>query len=293
MRRLLIVMVIVLGMVGVVHAQDDAPAELAATLEVLQAGVEVQVRDTVNWVPVRVEAVVAFGDRIRTDATGRARITFFAEGVETELQPNTEYEIGSIQGTPEAFTIEVSVLAGQTIQRLTQLLDANSRYVVQTPGMQLAARGTEFAIRVEANGRSAMLVSAGAVTATNPDAEASVDPGFGIRAAVADSLSDVVRATTFDELDAALDGCTLSTTTPDDTVFNVRSGPSVEFPIIGTIAPADVAIVIGQTETSNWYRIEFEAGFGWFLSSEGEIVGTCAGLRQFPDTFDPAAGSTS
>jgi uncharacterized protein YgiM (DUF1202 family) len=120
-----------------------------------------------------------------------------------------------------------------------------------------------------------------------------VDPGFGIRAAVADSLSDVVRATSFDELDAALDGCTLSTTTLDDTVFNVRTGPSLEFPVIGTVAPADITIVIGQTDTSSWYRIEFEEGFGWFLSSEGEIVGTCAGLRRFADTFDPTAESSS
>ncbi len=261
--------------------------ELAATLEVLAPGVEVQRVNTVNWIAVNVEAIVGVGDTIRTDDTGRARITFFADGVETELLPNTEYRIEQFRGSEESFNISVEVVIGQTVQRLSRLLDANSSYDVSTPGMALAARGTAFAIRVEPTGRSAMLVSEGTVNAANESGEADVPPEYGIRAEVGQPLSDVVRASTFDELDAALDGCTVSISTQDDVRLNVRIGPGLDFPRVGTIDPAEITTFIGVVESGGWYRIEFNGGFGWVLSSTADIDSGCAGLRQFPDDYGP------
>ncbi len=271
------------------YAQE---VELAATLEVLTPGVEMLRVNTVNWVMINVEAVVGVGDTIRTDATGQARVTFFEDGTETDVLPNSELIIGAFSGSETQFTISVEVVIGQTIQRLNRLLDASSRYDVLTPGMSLGARGTQFAVRVEPNGRSAMLVTEGDVQAAKDDDEAaSVPLGFGIRAARNDDLSDVVRAMTFEELDAALDGCTVILTTPDDTSLNVRQAPGIEFPRVGTVAAADVTTIIGETETSGWYRIEFRGGFGWILSSTLDIQTPCAGVRSFADDTtveDPA-----
>lgn len=261
--------------------------ELAATLEVLSPGVQVLRADTVNPVSVKVEAVVAFGDVIRTDQTGRARVTFFADGVDTELLPNTEYRIEHFQGTPEAFDIEVQVIAGETIQRLKKLLDSSSSYNILTPGMELVARGTQFAVRVEGNGRSAMLVSEGAVDASAQSETESVPLGFGVRANAQQNLSDVVPATTFDQLDAALDGCSAVVTTSDDVSLNVRSGPATSFEQIGVITAQELTRFFGKTESSQWYRIEFEENFGWILSSSAEVDKNCAGLRVFPDDYGP------
>lgn len=279
--------------IGMVKAQD----ELAASLEVLSSGVEVLRVNTSNWLPVEVEAIVGVGDTIRTNATGSARITFFADGTDTELMPTTEYRIVEFAGDENSFNLSVEVLAGQTVQRLSKLLDANSSYDVNTPGMSMVARGTEFAVRVEANGRSGMLVSEGNVAASNPDADAEVPPGFGIRAAVDENLSDVVKARTFDELDAALDGCTAKLTTPDDVTINVRSGPSRDFPIIGGVTADTVTVLMGVTESSGWYRIAFEDGYGWILSSTAKVDDQCVGLRSFTDDFvepnaAPSAEST-
>jgi len=278
MKQLALIAACALLLIGIgnTHAQE----ELAATLEVLNAGVTVQRVGTSNPIEVSVEAIVGVGDIIRTDDTGQARITFFADGTDTELLPNTEYRIEQFEGNDEQFNLSVSVLAGQTLQRLSRIVDANSSYDVNTPAMALAARGTTFEIRVENSGRSAMLVSEGVVEA---DDTAEVPAEFGIRAAENSGLSDVVRASSFDELDAALDGCSVTVTTSDDTRINVRLGPSLDQPRVGTIAADEIDTFIGVSSSGGWYRIEFRDGFGWILSSSADVTNACAGLRVFED----------
>lgn len=265
-----------------------AQSELAATLEVLSSGVEVRRVNTSNWISVNVEAIVGVGDVIRTDATGRARITFFTDGTDTELLPNTEYRINQFEGSDTEFNISVEVLIGQTLQRLNRLLDANSQYEVITPSMSLGARGTQFAIRVEDGGRSAMLVSEGTVAAENSITSsnaAEVPLGFGIRAEVEGVLSDVVRATTFAQLDSALDGCQAVLSTPDDVSINVRVGAGVEYPRAGVISSSEIDHLYGVTESGGWYRIQFRDGFGWILSSSATVEEGCVALRGFPNGY--------
>lgn len=259
-----------------------AQGELAATLEVLSEGVEVKRVNTEQWIPVNIEAIVGVGDQIRTSEKGRARIIFFADGTETELLANTTYQIDQFSGNEEGFQLSVSVLSGQTIQRLNRLLDTNSSYDVNTPGMELAARGTNFRIRVEADGRSAMLVDEGLVQAGT---ESEVPPGFGIRAEEGGALSEVVPAADFATLDSALDGCAAELSLPDDSQFNIRLAPDREAVRVGSIDPAEVETLFGRTQSSNWYRIAYRGGFGWILASQAEISTGCAGLRPFPDNF--------
>jgi len=267
-----------------VGAQD----ELAAVLEVRSGGVEVQRVNTQQWIPVRVEAIVGVGDTIRTDGRGRARVIFFADGTDTDLLPDTEYRIEKFQGNDQAFQLTVSVLAGQTVQRLNRLVDANSSYDINTPGMELVARGTIFRVRVEDSGRAAMLVDQGLVAATADGAEAEVANGLGVRSAVNESLSDVVKASTFEQLDAALDGCRVEVTTADDVRLNVRIAPNLQAPRVGTIGADEIEKFIGVVESGDWYRIDFNGGFGWVLASKVRITEAgCAGLRSFPNNHGP------
>jgi hypothetical protein len=285
-RLFLFVLLLVPAWGSVIQAQP----QLAATLEVLAPTVSVQRVNTANAIEVSVEAIVGVGDVITTGDEGRARITFFADGTSTELEPNTEYVIEEFKGDEDTFEIRVSVLVGQTVQQLGRVLDANSSYQIETPGMTLAARGTVFNVRVEDSGRAGMLVREGEVNASADDSEADVPPEFGIRSAPDSPLSDVVRATTFDQLDSALDGCRVSVTTPDDVSINVRLGPSLDAERVGFVAASDINQVIGTVENADWYRIPFAGGSGWFLSSTAEITGDCAGLRIFPETHreDPS-----
>lgn len=266
-----------------VMAQTNRAAVMAVDAET----VEVQRVGTDQWLPVGVEAIVGVGDQIRTSETGQATITFLGTGAETTLEPNTTYRIDEFTGTDDEFSISVSVIVGQTRQRLERALDAGSSYDVTTPGATLAARGTVFRVRVEDGGRSAMLVAEGVVEAVADNESEEVGAAFGVRSEAGGALSDVVRADNFAALDAALDGCTASTTTPDDVSLNVRLGPSTEFDRVGTIAADDIELVKGTTEEGDWYRIDFRGGFGWVLASNMTIESGCAGLRQFEAGFGP------
>ena len=225
----------------------QAQMDLAATLEVLAPSVTVQRVNTSNPIEVSVEAIVGVGDTVTTGETGRARITFFADGTSTELEPSTSYRIEEFAGNDESFQLRVSVLIGHTTQQLERTLDANSNYEIETPGMTLAARGTVFAIRVEESGRAGMLVREGNVAAAaSGEDNADVPAEFGIRSATDAPLSDVVRASTFEELDSALDGCTIAVTTPDDVSLNIRVGPSLEAQRIGFLAADGITLAMGD-----------------------------------------------
>lgn len=149
----------------------------------------------------------------------------------------------------------------------------------------MAARGTIFAVRVEESGRAGMLVREGLVAADADSESAEVPAEFGIRSENGDALSDVVRASTFDELDSALDGCTIAITTIDDVSLNVRSGPAIDAEQIGFITADEIAIALGRNESGSWYRVAVDDSLGWILSSSAAVDGSCAGLRVFPNDY--------
>lgn len=273
----LVVVSMLAGVVEVLHAQD---AELAAVLEVIDTGVTIQRVGTSMWVEVNVESIVGAGDVIRTNTNGKVRITYFADGTFTELEPNTEYRIVDFSGTEERFALSVEVLAGIAVQQFARLLDPVSSYEVLTPGMAMTVRGTDFAVRVEEDGRSALLTFDGLVEADAAGNAAEINPGFGVRSAVAEELSAVVPATTFDELDAALDGCPTEFESEADVRLNVRVGPGLDYGRVGSVDIQAVSIAYGVDESSNWYRIPFSDGFGWVSSVPFEVR-TCDELRRF------------
>jgi hypothetical protein len=282
--RFLIVFALLLAGTTPVYAQDS-PTNLAAVMEVISAGVEVKRVDTANWIAVNTEAIVGVGDVIRTDATGVARITFFSDGVETEIQPDSVFQIDVFEDRGgDSFGLSAQLLLGRSLQRVARLLDATSSYDINTPSMELTVRGTEFMIRVEESGRAAMLVTDGIAGAAASGQDSEVPAGFGIRSSEDGAgLSDVVEATDFDQLDAAIDGCGVTVRTPDDVRLNVRIGPALDFGRAGTIDAAEILRFFGVSEGGGWYRLDYRGGFGWVLASDITLDANCAGLRVFPD----------
>ncbi len=289
--RLVLVVLVVLGVVAPTAYMVSAQEELVAALEVLNSGVEVKRVNTDVWIPIRVETLVGQGDAVRTDGTGRARITFFVNGSETELEPNTEYVIREMQQTPSGVHFTIEVLAGITRQQIAQLLEGDSYYRVITPGMDITVRGTNFATRVEESGRSALLTFEGLVAASNDQAAAEIPPGYGVRAPVDAPLSDVVPATTFEELDAALDGCTASFRTDADVRLAVRLAPSREAEFLGTLPPENITAVLGVNEEGSWYRIRYHDGYAWVSAVGMEVsVDEACPIARYPNDYteDPA-----
>ncbi len=275
-----------------------ADAQLVASLDVLGPSVTMRRAGTEAFVNISKETLVGVGDTVRTSPTARARITFFANGTDTEVQPSSEIHIDDFSGTEDKFTISLTVVLGQTTQRIAKLLDSNSSYTINSTGLELAVRGTSFDVRVEPSGRSALIVKTGAVATKNsgtpptainraPAANAEVGPGFGVRAEAGKGLSDVVRASSFAQLDSALDGCGSLISTAGDVRLNVRTGPGLSFARIGQLENNFRQGVLGVTETTKWYRVVFKGGFGWVFAPALKLDATCPGLRKFPDTFGP------
>jgi hypothetical protein len=291
LKRIILILCLALLPMLTARAQNE---ELVASMETLGAGVQLRRAGTEAWVAVPTESLVGVGDSVRTDKTGKARITFFANGTDTEVLPASEFRIDEFKGTDDKFTLTVSVIAGQTTQRIAKLLDSGSSYTINSTGLELAVRGTVFAVRVEDSGRSAMIVQEGAVAAKNVgnatpepnrpgNTNAQVPPGFGIRAEPNKPLSDVVKASSFAQLDSALDGCEALISTLGDVRLNVRLGPSTDFPRVGQLDNRVRQRVIGVTATTKWYRVAFKGGFAWLFAPALQLDKTCPGLREYPD----------
>ncbi len=287
--------VFILLVIAILSAGDlswvQAETELVASLEVLSSQVQLKRAGTDEWVLIARESLVGVGDSIRTDTNGRARVTFFSNGTDTEVLSNTEFRLDAFKGSEARFEISVTVVVGQTKQRISKLLDSGSSYKINSTGLEMAVRGTEFAVRVENSGRAATIVQNGAVRAMNPGdtsgTAAQVPAGYGIRAEAQRGLSEVVKADTFAQLDSALDGCGALISTAGDVVLNVRIGPGLGFERVGLLNNNIRQQVVGQTETTKWYRIPFKSSFGWVFAPALKLDGACAGLRKYPDKYGP------
>jgi hypothetical protein len=97
-----------------------------------------------TWETLTRPTFVAEGDSIRTDHLGMAELVFF-EGNLVEILPNTQVKIAKFDMADDdspVITIEQSV--GDMRTQIDNVLDADSRYEVDTPSAVITVRGTNF-----------------------------------------------------------------------------------------------------------------------------------------------------
>jgi hypothetical protein len=113
---------------------------------VMKAGVD-------DWIAAEVGMSLGVGDSIKTGDDSSAEITFF-DGSTIELQAGTEIEIASLHISTDtgSTTITLEQTIGNTISRVTKLLDPASRYEVETPAGVVAVRGSVMQIYVTEDG---------------------------------------------------------------------------------------------------------------------------------------------
>ena len=259
--------------------------EYAATLQVMSAVVELRRANTGDWLTVRGEGILGSGDAVRTRLQGRARIVLFADGTEIDLKPGTTFVIDSLQADDTDFILEGTLVTGQTLHRIRRVLDTASSYNIQTDTGSLAARGTEFAVRQRENDQLAFLSFESVIDVTYADGTVAVEAGFGGRVEPDGDLSEIVRAATFAELDAQLDGCTGALIPDDNRRLPVYTGPTTASDGVGAAIPADVTQLLGRDAARAWYRVPFAGGSGWIETARlrrVEVDAACAGLRVYP-----------
>jgi hypothetical protein len=102
-----------------------------------------------DWVKAEAEMELEDGDTIKTGGNSSAEITFF-DGSTMELGAGTEIEIISLDlaCNTGVTTITLEQVIGDTISRVTGILDPASSYEVQTPSGVVGVRGSAVRIQV-------------------------------------------------------------------------------------------------------------------------------------------------
>ncbi len=72
----------------------------------------------------------------------------------------------------------------------------------------------------------------------------------------------------------------------------VRTGPGPDFDELGQLAAGDTAVVVGQSETGDWWQIEYEAGedgLGWVANAVVDLVGDRTAVPVVAVPLEPGA----
>jgi hypothetical protein len=129
-----------------------APSTLTI-LSISEGNVSVMKAGTSSWIEAQVGMSLEPGDSVKTGDNSSAEITFF-DGSTIELQAGTEIEIASLDISRDtgSTTITLEQTIGNTISRVTKIVDPASRYEVETPTGVAAVRGSVMQVYVTEDG---------------------------------------------------------------------------------------------------------------------------------------------
>ena len=161
-----------------IHSWLGTTVTQAATLESASGVVEVLPAGSETWLPASAVERLEAGDRIRTGPLSAATLVFF-NGSRTDLEAETEVTLAQMSSLRDG-SGEVIVLhqwQGRSHNRVQPLPDPASRFEIETPTAVAAVRGTEFAVAVEADGTTQVVVREGLVEVTAQGTTVQVQPG--------------------------------------------------------------------------------------------------------------------
>jgi len=149
-KLLLILALTIIVASTVVGCGGGSPCPSTLTiLSITEGEVLVMKEGTNDWVEAEGEMELKVGDTIKTGGNSSAEITFF-DGSTMELGAGTEIEILSLDIACDTgvTTITLAQMIGDTISRVTGILDPASSYEVETPSGVVGVRGSGVEIRV-------------------------------------------------------------------------------------------------------------------------------------------------
>ena len=152
-----------------------------ATLHILVGNVNVADQGGA-YQPARDGMQLEVGDTVRTAADGRAEIRYFEDST-TRLDFGTMFTIVTLQLDDDGSTIiEGEQFTGNTYSRVTTLINARSRFGIETPSAVAGVQGTEYAVLIGAeDGSTTVVVIDQEVRVTNlAGGETVVEAGFSV-----------------------------------------------------------------------------------------------------------------
>ena len=133
------------------QAIETTPAILTI-LTVSQGTVFVMQAGSTTWVEATVGMGLEPGDSLKTGDNSQAIITFF-EGTTVELEPDTIIGVIDVaKANTGSTSIHLSQEVGNTISRVTKLVDSASSYDIKTPACVAAVKGSIMPLYVSPDG---------------------------------------------------------------------------------------------------------------------------------------------
>jgi uncharacterized repeat protein (TIGR01451 family) len=121
-------------------------------LSITEGDVFIMKAGTHSWTEAQVEMSLEAGDIIKSGNSSGAEITFF-DGTTIELQAGTQIEVVSlVKSEAGSTTIKLKQAIGDTISRVSKLVDSASSYEIETPACVAAVRGSVMIVNVIADG---------------------------------------------------------------------------------------------------------------------------------------------
>jgi hypothetical protein len=161
---------LLLPWIGRTATQAATLAQVIGTVEIMPAGSD-------NWLPVSAGERVQEGDRVRTHSLSAATLVFFDEST-TDLEAGTEIAVTQMSSQRSGDRVIVLYQAlGQTYNHVRRSPDIASRFEIETPAAVTMVRGTEFALTVEGDGTTRVVVVEGVVDVTAQGTTVTVHAG--------------------------------------------------------------------------------------------------------------------
>ena len=136
--------------------EPTVPPSTPSTLTMLsitEGNVFLMKAGTDSWIEAQVGMSLEIGDIVKSGDGSSAEITFF-DGSTIELQADTEVEVASLNISTDtgSTTISLKQAIGDTISRVTKLVDPASSYEIETPAGVAVVRGSVMVVYVIEDG---------------------------------------------------------------------------------------------------------------------------------------------
>lgn len=259
MRKLISLLIITVLSIGAISA--SAQQQIAGLVKVVQPGLEIQRSGTQEWVTISMESIIGTGDRIRTTANGKAEVALFSRSALMEMHPNTELSINRMERNEQGYLISIGLVTGKLHQALLPVPETYIGYEFTTATTNIVTAGGIFDVWLDGSQNTNVLTSDGIVYVGA--SRTQLGAAQGVRAEAGGALSEIINATTAEQLNAGIDGIPASFATDGDVQLNVRQGPNTRTELMGTVFPSEIKNVKGVSADGEWYRIKHGRGHGW------------------------------
>jgi hypothetical protein len=177
-KKLLSILILSILVASTSVGCDQGSPSTLTILSITEGNVSVMKAGMDSWAEAEEGMSLGVGDSIKTGDSSGAEITFF-DGSTIELEAGTEIKITSLDISPDtgSTTITLEQSIGNTISRVTKLVDPASRYEVETPSGAAAVRGSTMQVYVMEDGTTWAINLEGDIWAVAQGVELQIPEG--------------------------------------------------------------------------------------------------------------------